>query len=58
MALPLGTSSSALVYLCAGLKAGAAADEVLAGAEADEAPFGGSEELRAWVAHGLDEPSA
>lgn len=47
-----------MVYLCAGLKAGAAADEVLAGAEADEAPFGGSEELQAWVAQGLDEPSA
>jgi hypothetical protein len=50
-----GPRSSALVYLYAGLKAGATADEVLARAEADEAPFTGSEELRAWVAQGLSE---
>jgi hypothetical protein len=52
-----GPRSSALVYLYAGLKAGATADEVLARAEADEAPFTGSEELRAWVARGLGELS-
>jgi hypothetical protein len=52
-----GPRSSALVYLYAGLKAGATADEVLARAEADEAPFTGSEELRAWVVQGLSELS-
>ena len=50
-----GPRSSALVYLYAGLKAGAAPDEVLAQAEADGAPFSGSAELKAWVAQGLDE---
>jgi protein tyrosine phosphatase (PTP) superfamily phosphohydrolase (DUF442 family) len=50
-----GPRSSALVYLYTGLKAGAAADEVLARAEADDAPFSGSAELKAWVAQGLDE---
>ena len=50
-----GPRSSALAYLYAGLRAGASADEVLARAEADEAPFAGSEELRAWVTQGLDE---
>jgi hypothetical protein len=41
-------SESANVY--AGLRAGASADQVLARAEADDAPFAGSDELRAWVA--------
>ena len=50
-----GPRSSALVYLYAGLRTGAAADAVLARAEADGAPFCGSDELRAWVAQGLDE---
>jgi protein tyrosine phosphatase (PTP) superfamily phosphohydrolase (DUF442 family) len=50
-----GPRASALVYLYAGLKSRASADEVLARAEADEAPFVGSEEYRAWVARGLDE---
>src|ERR1700740_1312085 len=36
-----GPRSSALIYLYAGLQAGASADEVLARAEADEAPFAG-----------------
>src|SRR5213080_3037249 len=52
-----GPRSSAVVYLYAGLRAGAAADEVLTRAEADGAPFAGSDELRAWVAQGLDELS-
>jgi hypothetical protein len=52
-----GPRSSALVYLYAGLKAGATADEVIARAEEDEAPFTGSKELRAWVAEGLDKLS-
>ena len=50
-----GPRSSALIYLYAGLQAGATADEVLARAEADGAPFTRSDELRAWVAQGLDE---
>lgn len=51
----MGPRSSAVVYLYAGLKAGAAADDVLARAEADGAPFAGSEELRDWVRRGLAE---
>jgi hypothetical protein len=50
-----GPRSSAVIYLYSGLRAGASADEVLARAEADEAAFCGSEELKAWVAQGLDE---
>jgi len=49
-----GPRSSALVYLYSGLKEGATADEVLARAEADDAPFARSDELRAWVAQNLD----
>jgi hypothetical protein len=52
-----GPRSSALVYLYAGLQAGAAAPDVLARAEADRAPFARSDELKAWVAQGLDELS-
>ncbi|HEX4518535.1 MAG TPA: hypothetical protein VH063_03035 [Gaiellaceae bacterium] len=52
-----GPRSSALVYLYSGLKAGANAGEVLERADADEAPFAGSAELRAWVTQGLDELS-
>jgi hypothetical protein len=52
-----GPRSSALVYLYAGLRAGATSDDVLACAEADGAPFCGSDELKAWVAQGLDELS-
>jgi hypothetical protein len=50
-----GPRSSAAVYLYAGLRAGASADEVLARADADGAPCARSDELRAWVAQGLDE---
>jgi hypothetical protein len=50
-----GPRSSALVYLYAGLRSGATADEVLARAEADGAPFAGNDGLRSWVAQGLDE---
>ena len=53
----MGPRSSALVYLYAGLRAGATLDEVLARAEADGAPFAGSEDLKAWVVQGLDELS-
>jgi len=50
-----GPRSSAVAYLYAGLRAGASADEVLACADADQAPFAGSEELRAFVTQGLAE---
>jgi hypothetical protein len=50
-----GPRSSAMAYLYAGLRAGAPADEVLAAAEADGAPFAGMEPLRAFVTRGLDE---
>ena len=50
-----GPRSSAAIYLYAGLKAGASADEVLARAEAEGAPFASSAELKAWVARGLAE---
>jgi hypothetical protein len=50
-----GPRSSALAYLYAGLAAGAGADDVLARADADGAPFVADEGLRAWVAQGLDE---
>jgi protein tyrosine phosphatase (PTP) superfamily phosphohydrolase (DUF442 family) len=53
-----GPRSSALVYLYSGLRAGAAADEVLARAEADGAPFVAIEPLKAWVTQGLEELSA
>ena len=50
-----GPRSSAVVYLYAGLEAGAAVDDVIARAEADGAPFTRSDELKAWVAQGLEE---
>jgi hypothetical protein len=50
-----GPRSSALIYLYAGLRSGASAEDVLARAEADEAPFARSDELRAWVTEGLHE---
>ena len=52
-----GPRSSALVYLYTGLRAGATADEVLTRAQADDAPFCGSAELKAWVVQGLEELS-
>lgn len=52
-----GPRSSAVIYLYAGLKAGATADEVLERAEADGAPFAASEDLKAWVTQGLAELS-
>ena len=50
-----GPRSSALVYLYSGLRAGASPAEVLARADADGAPFAGSDELRAFVVQGLEE---
>jgi hypothetical protein len=52
-----GPRASALVYLYAGLRCGASADEVLAGAEAADAPFAGVDECRTWVAQALTELS-
>ena len=52
-----GPRSSALIYLYAGLQAGASADDVLARAEADDAAWTKSDELRAWVADGLEQLS-
>ena len=48
-----GPRSSATVYLYAGLQAGATADEVLARADDDGAPFAAHEAYRAWVTEGL-----
>jgi hypothetical protein len=50
-----GPRSSALVYLYAGLRNHASADDVLARAEADGAPFCTFDELKAWVTQGLAE---
>jgi hypothetical protein len=52
-----GPRSSALIYLYAGLRAGASAEDVLARAEAEDAAFVKSDELRAWVADGLEQLS-
>jgi hypothetical protein len=51
----MGPRSSALVYLYAGLKSGAPADEVIARGEADDAPFTKSEDCLAWIRQGLSE---
>jgi hypothetical protein len=48
-----GPRSSALIYLYSGLQAGASAEDVFTRAEADDATFLESDELRAWVADGL-----
>ena len=52
-----GPRSSALVYLYAGLRSGVSAEEVLARADADGAPFTQAEPLRSWVTRGLAELS-
>src|SRR2546423_8695526 len=52
-----GPRSSALVYLYSGLQAGASAEDVFARARADDAAFVQSDELRAWVADGLEQLS-
>src|SRR5947207_6145085 len=49
-----GPRSSALIYLYGGLRAGASAEDVLARAEADDAPWVRSDALRAWVTEGLE----
>ena len=50
-----GPRSSALIYLYAGLRAGASADDVLACAEAEGAPWARNDELRGWVADCFDQ---
>jgi hypothetical protein len=52
-----GPRSSALIYLYAGLHAGAPAEDVIARAEEDDAPWAQSDELRSWVANGLKQLS-
>jgi hypothetical protein len=48
-----GPRSSALISLYTGVRAGATAEEVVARAEADGAPWVQSDELKAWVLQGL-----
>ena len=50
-----GPRSSAIAYLYAGLRAGASSDEVLAAADANQAPFTKADALREFVVHGLTE---
>ena len=50
-----GPRSSAVMYLYAGLRSGASADDVFARAAADDAPFMKSDELVDWVRQGLVE---
>lgn len=50
-----GPRASAVVYLYAGLQAGASAEAVLTRAEADGAPFIAFDDYRAFVADALDE---
>jgi protein tyrosine phosphatase (PTP) superfamily phosphohydrolase (DUF442 family) len=52
-----GPRSSALIYLYAGLQTGTSPEDVFARAEADDAAFVQSDELRAWVADGLEQLS-
>jgi hypothetical protein len=52
-----GPRSSAVVYLYAGLRAGAPAADVLAAAEAADAPFTHFDDLKEWVVQGLAELS-
>jgi hypothetical protein len=53
-----GPRSAALIYLYAGLNAGASPERVLARADADDALFAHSEELRAWITDGLTQLSS
>ncbi len=52
-----GARSSAVVYLYEGLRSGESAEQVLARAESDGAPFVRSAECRLWVEEGLGELS-
>jgi hypothetical protein len=50
-----GPRSSALIYLYSGLRSGASPAQVLARAEADDAPFVQAQPLKDWVVQGLTE---
>ena len=50
-----GPRSGALIYLYAGLRDDASADDVIGRAEADGEPWVQSDEIKAWVRQGLDE---
>lgn len=52
-----GPRSSALIYLYSGLRSGASPAQVLARAEADDAPFVQAQPLKDWVVQGLAEYS-
>ena len=52
-----GPRSSALIYLYEGLRSGDSAEQVLARAASDGAPFVRSPECRVWVEQGLRELS-
>jgi len=49
-----GPRASAVAYMYAGLKAGAAPDEVLAAAEHDDAPFCAFVEYKEWVRSSME----
>jgi hypothetical protein len=53
----VGPRSSALVYLYEGLQSGESAEQLLARAERDDAPFIHSADCRLWVEQGLRELS-
>jgi hypothetical protein len=53
-----GPRASAVAYMYAGLKTGAAPDEVLAEAEKNEAPFTRFEEYKDWVRSSIESLSA
>jgi hypothetical protein len=48
-----GPRASAVVYMYAGLKAGASPEDVVAAAERDGAPCAASEEYKAWIADSI-----
>ena len=48
-----GPRSSAVVYMYAGLKAGASPEDVVAAAERDGAPCAGVEECKTWIAESM-----
>ncbi|HEX9258251.1 MAG TPA: hypothetical protein VF855_01855 [Acidimicrobiales bacterium] len=52
-----GPRASAVIYMYAGLRAGATAEQVLARADADDAPFCKVDDYRAWVTDCLAELS-
>jgi protein tyrosine phosphatase (PTP) superfamily phosphohydrolase (DUF442 family) len=49
-----GPRASAVAYMYAGLKQGAKAEDVIAAAEAEQAPFCGSDDIKNWVRSSMD----